>query len=168
MLEDLGRIIEEVSGLNSKLVLVIGGHQTGKSKLLGKLAEYKQMRVLSVGVGLGHKLLAVPVTRRHLHVAEMLTELSNDFADDGLLIMDNIEILFDQRLMVSPLELLKRQAHVRRVVAAWPGELRDGRLFYATPGHPEYRDYGVDGLVPLTTIERGSRNANTLLGSHSV
>lgn len=149
MIEALDRLVEDVSGLNSKLVLLIGHPRTGKSSLLGRLAENRQMRLLNVGMELGRKLLSVSSTRRHLQVTDMLKELADDTSHNGLLIMDNIEILFDQTLKLSPLELLKRHAHARRVVAAWPGELREGRLSYATTGHPEHQDYGIDGLVPF-------------------
>lgn len=149
MIEALDRLVEDVSGLNSKLVLLIGHPRTGKSTLLGRLAENRQMRLLNVGMELGRKLLSVSSTRRHLQVTDMLKELADDSSHNGLLIMDNIEILFDQTLKLSPLELLKRHAHARRVVAAWPGELREGRLSYATTGHPEHQDYGIDGLVPF-------------------
>jgi hypothetical protein len=149
MIEALDRLVEDVSGLNSKLVLLIGHPRTGKSSLLGRLAENRQMRLLNVGMELGRKLLSVSSTRRHLQVTDMLKELADDSSHNGLLIMDNIEILFDQTLKLSPLELLKRHAHARRVVAAWPGELREGRLSYATTGHPEHQDYGIDGLVPF-------------------
>ncbi|KAF0228151.1 MAG: hypothetical protein FD175_2257 [Beijerinckiaceae bacterium] len=149
MIEALDRLVEDVSGLNSKLVLLIGHPRTGKSSLLGRLAENRQMRLLNVGMELGRKLLLVSSTRRHLQATDMLKELADDSSHNGLLIMDNIEILFDQTLKLSPLELLKRHAHARRVVAAWPGELREGRLSYATTGHPEHQDYGIDGLVPF-------------------
>lgn len=149
MIEVLDRLVEDVSGLNSKLVLLIGHPRTGKSSLLGRLAENRQMRLLNVGMELGRKLLSVSSTRRHLQATDMLKELADDSSHNGLLIMDNIEILFDQTLKLSPLELLKRHAHARRVVAAWPGELREGRLSYATTGHPEHQDYGIDGLVPF-------------------
>lgn len=149
MIEELDRLVEDVSGLNSKLVLLIGHPRSGKSSLLGRLAEHRQIRSLNVGVELGRKLLEVPSTRRHLQATDILKELADDSSQNGLLIMDNIEILFDRTLRLSPLELLKRHAHARRVVAAWPGELREGRLSYATTGHPEHQDYGIDGLVPF-------------------
>ena len=119
MIEALDRLVEDVSGLNSKLVLLIGHPRTGKSSLLGRLAENRQMRLLNVGMELGRKLLSVSSTRRHLQATDMLKELADDSSHNGLLIMDNIEILFDQTLKLSPLELLKRHAHARRVVAAY-------------------------------------------------
>lgn len=149
MIEKLDRLVEDISGLNSKLVLLIGPPRSGKSNLLGQLAARRQARVLSLGAALGRELLAVPSTRRHLQAADLLKDLADDFASHGLLLVDNIELLFDRTLRLSPLDLLKRHAHARRVITVWPGELREDRLSYATTGHPEHQDYGIDGLVPF-------------------
>ncbi len=149
MIEKLDSLVEDISGLNSKLVLLIGPPQSGKSNLLGQLSARRQTRLLSVGAAIGRELLTVPSTRRHLQAADILKDLSDKFSCHGLLLMDNIEILFDRTLQLSPLDLLKRHAHARRVIAVWPGELRDDRLSYATTGHPEHQDYGIDGLVPF-------------------
>ena len=147
MIEKLDRLVEDMSGLNSKLILLSGPPRSGKSNLLEQLAERRQARVLSVGAALGRELLTVPSTRRHLHAPDMLKELADRFVSQGILLVDNIELLFDRALHLSPLDLLRRHAHARRVIAVWPGELREGRLSYATTGHPEHQDYGIDGLV---------------------
>lgn len=149
MIEKLDRLVEDLSGLNSKLVVVIGPPRSGKSNLLGQLAARRQARVLSVGATLGRELLTVPSTRRHLQTADMLKDIADGFTTQGLLLVDNIELLFDRTLQLSPIDLLKRHAHARRVVAVWPGDFREDRLSYATTGHPEHQDYGVDGLVPF-------------------
>ena len=67
--------------------------------------------------------------------------------------LDNLEVLFEPSLKINPLDLIKRLAHARSVVAVWPGELRDDRLVYARLGHPEYRDYTRDGIVVLETVQ---------------
>lgn len=146
MIEKLDHLVEDISGLNSKLILLIGPPRSGKSSLLGQLAERRQARILSVGAALGRELLMVPATRRHLLAADLLKDRADGFVSQGLLLLDNIELLFDRTLQLSPLDLLRRHAHARRVVAVWPGELQDGRLSYARTGHPEYQDYGADGL----------------------
>lgn len=150
MIEKLDRLVEDVSGLNSKLILLIGPPRSGKTNLLGQLAARRQARVLNVGAALGRELMTLPSTRRHLQAADLLKNLGDRFASQGLLLLDNIELLFDQTLQLSPLDLLRRHAHARRIIAVWPGELRENRLSYATTGHPEHQDYGVDGLVPFT------------------
>jgi hypothetical protein len=96
--------------------------------------------MLSVGAALGRALLSVPISRRHLQAPDLLKELSDYAAAGGLILLDDIELLFDRTLRLNPLDLLKRQAHARRVVAAWPGELQDNRLSYASMGHPEHQD----------------------------
>ena len=150
MLEDLDRIVTEIGSLNSKLVLLIGPPRSGKSGLLSALAKRREAAVLSLGTALGRQLVAIPNARRHLVAVELLGELANSCATNGILLLDNIELLFDRTLQLDPLNLLKRHAHARRVVAVWPGELHDNRLTYAITGHPEHQDYGIEGLVPFT------------------
>jgi hypothetical protein len=149
MIDKLDQLVENISGLNSKLVLLIGPRKSGKSNLLRQLAALKQMQILNVGAAVGRGLVTVPSAQRHLHVADIFNGLSNEFASHGLVLVDNIELLFDQTLQISPVDLLKRQAHIRRVVAIWPGEFEQERLSYTITGHPEHRDYGIDGLVPF-------------------
>lgn len=150
MLEDLDRIVTEIGSLNSKLVLLIGPPRSGKSGLLSALAKRREAAVLSLGTALGRQLVAIPNARRHLVAVELLGELANSCAANDILLLDNIELLFDRTLQLDPLNLLKRHAHARRVVAVWPGELHDNRLTYAITGHPEHQDYGIEGLVPFT------------------
>lgn len=84
-----------------------------------------------------------------------LRDLGDEHAKGDLLLLDNLELLFDPSLQLDPLDVLKRHAHARRVVAVWPGQLRDGRLSYAELGHPEYREYGLNGLVPFEIEAKG-------------
>lgn len=149
MIEKLEKLVDDITNLNSKLVLLIGPPRSGKTALLAQLSERRDAPVLNVGAELGRQLLAVPSTRRHLQAADLMKDLTDETARQGLLLLDNIELLFDRTLQLNPLDLLKRHAHARRVIAVWPGELRERRLSYATTGHPEHQDYGIDGLVPF-------------------
>ena len=151
MLEALNQRIDDVASLNSKLIIVIGPPRSGKTLLLNALAKRRQVGMVDVGAAFGRLLLALPGPRRHAEASGLFKDLAAANAADGLVLLDNIELLFDRSLQLNPLDLLKRQAHVRRVVAAWPGEFSGGRLTYATTGHPEYQDYGIEGLVPFRT-----------------
>ena len=147
MIETLERLVDEVNVLQSKLIVLIGSPQSGKSALLDALATKRHGAVLNVGAELGKQLAGLPQRQRPLQTASFLRELAEQHASNNLLLLDNIEILFEHSLQLDPLELLKRYAHAIRVVAVWPGELLDGRLSYAEIGHPEHRDYGLAGLV---------------------
>ena len=149
MLERLEQHVDEIAALHSKLILLVGRPGCGKSALLAALANRRGMKVMNVGAALGRRLAAMPQRQRALQANVAMRELADEYASGDLVLLDNIELLFDRALKLDPLDLLKRHAHARRVVAVWPGELRDGRLSYAEMGHPEYQDYGLEGVVPF-------------------
>lgn len=147
MIDELERVVSDIGSLNSKLVILAGRPRSGKSALLGELSERMQVQVLNAGVALGRDLLSLSRARRNLKVSELFKDRADSASAHGVLLVDNIEILFDRTLCVSTLDLLKSQSRVRRVVAVWPGEFRDDRLSYAVSGHPEHQDHSTEGVV---------------------
>ncbi|MCX7100529.1 MAG: BREX-3 system P-loop-containing protein BrxF [Methylobacter sp.] len=152
MIEKLERLVDEIGSLHSKLILLIGAPGGGKTALLNALATNQHMTPLNIGALLGSRLSAIPCKQRQLQISTILRELADQHASGDLLLVDNIELLFDRTLKLNPLDLLKRHAHARRVVAVWPGEMCNGRLTYAEMGHPENQDYGLDGLIPFEIL----------------
>jgi hypothetical protein len=144
-LERLERLLGEIGDLQSKLILVVGN--AGKTRLLHALARRLNAVPLNVGEKLGHRLAATPVAERGFSTNKLLREIADSARGDAPLLLDNIEVLFEPHLKINPLDIIKRLAHSRRVVAVWPGEMRGDRLVYASMGHPEYRDYTRDGVV---------------------
>lgn len=149
MLARLDRLVDEIGSLHSKLILLVGRPGSGKTALLAELADRRSLKVLNVGAALGKRLAAVPQRQRSLQTNVVMRELVEEYAGGDLLLLENIELLFDRSLRLDPLDLVKRHAHARRVVAVWPGELLNDRLRYAEMGHLEYQDYGIEGLVPF-------------------
>lgn len=149
MIEKLERLIDEIGSLNSKLVLLVGASRSGKTKLLRELGARRNIEPLNVGLELGRRLAATPINKRGFSAGELLRELADKERTDEPLLLDNLELLFEKGLQINPLDLVKRLAHSKRVVAVWPGELRGDRLIYADMSHPEHRDYSRDGVVVL-------------------
>lgn len=151
MIENLDKLIDELGSLHSKLILLVGPKDSSKSALLALVAKQRNASPLNIGAELGARLAAMPQRQRGLQAPTILRELADQHAQGDLLLVSNIELLFDRSLQLNPLDLLKRHAHARRVLAIWPGEIRDGRLTYADMGHPEQQDYGLEGLVSFET-----------------
>lgn len=149
MLNKLRTRVDEIGALHSKLLFLVGPPDSGKSELLSELAESTNSTVMKVGAELGRKLAALPQRQRTLQANTLLRELASTHVTDDLLLLDNLELLFDRSLKLDPLDLLKHHAKARRVVAVWPGEIRNERLVYAELGHPEYQEYSLDGVVPF-------------------
>jgi hypothetical protein len=150
-LEKLERLVREIGDLQSKLILLVGNG--GKTRLLRALAERIKTAPFNVGAKLGHLLAATPVLERGFSMNELLRDITDSARGEAPLLLDNIEVLFEPSLKINPLDLIKRLAHSRRVVAVWPGEMRDDHLVYANMGHPEHRDYTRDGVVVFETAQ---------------
>ena len=147
--ERLDAMVDEVGSLQTKLILIVGPPRSGKTTAIGELARRRDAKVLNFSAGLGRNLLGLARARRPIEAFEKMRELFDEYAAGDLVLVDNLELLFDRTLKLDPLDTLRRHAHARRVVATWPGELKNGRLTYASPGHPEHQDYAAQGLVAL-------------------
>ena len=149
MLAQLERLIGEVGNLNSKLVLLVGDGRSGKTQLLRQIGAKLNIVPLNVGLELGRRLAAMQSNNRGLSAGELLREITDRERAEDTLLLDNLELLFEPSLQINPLDLIRRLAHSKRVVAVWPGKLRGDRLLYADIGHPEYRGYSREGVVVL-------------------
>lgn len=149
MLGDLERLVAEVSALNSKLILLVNHKKSSKINLLHQIGRNIPVNLLNVGLVLGQYLAALPKNKRTFSAGEFISEFVTKDKTHQLFILDNIEILFEKSLQINPLDLIKKIAHSKLIIAVWPGELKDGRLIYAEVSHPEYRDYSCEGLVVL-------------------
>lgn len=149
MLPKLEQLITEANNLNSKLILLVGSSRSGKTQLLRQLSAKLNREPLNVGLELGRRLAAMPNNKRGFSACELLREIADKERTEDPLLLDNLELLFEPGLQINPLDLVRRLAHSKRVVAVWPGEVRGDRLLYADINHPEHRDYSRDGVVVL-------------------
>ena len=141
-LEKLTHVIEEkialVESRRCKLVLVVGHPFTGKTKLLRELTKSNPERYTYINLNLKLSALLKEVTEkeRPFRVQEFLRELVSD--KQGVLLVDNTEILFDPELNLDPLKSLEVLSRFNPVVSVWSGSVKDGFLSYAEPGHREH------------------------------
>lgn len=149
LVERLERLVGDIGDLNSKLILLVGPSHGGKTQLLRQLGTKLNIEPLNVGLELGRRLAAMPSSKRGFSTGELLREIADRQRTEAPLLLDNLELLFEPSLQINPLDLVRRLAHSKRVVAVWPGELRGDRLVYADMSHPEHRDHSRDGVVVL-------------------
>ena len=149
LLAKLEQLIGEIGDLNSKLIMLVGSSRSGKTQLLRQLSAKLNIEPLNVGLKLGRHLAATPNNKRGFSAGELLREIADKERTEDPLLLDNLELLFEPSLQINPLDLVRRLAHAKRVVAVWPGELRGDRLVYADMSHPEHRDYSREGVVVL-------------------
>jgi hypothetical protein len=138
--ETLAHQIELAHDLYHRLVLLVAPAGAGKTAILIHFSEKAGLPYVNVNLEVSRRMLELTEKQRALRVGTVLGEIV-DAAGGDIVILDNIELLFDQSLQQDPLRLLKELSRKRTVVASWNGSINESGLSYAVPGHPEYRRY---------------------------
>ena len=124
----------------------MGESGSGKTAVLNSIAEELEVNVINANLALSSALLELTAKQRSLRLPRILNEIAD--TPNDLIILDNLEILFDTVLQQDPLRLLQGLSRNKTVLVSWGGSTSSDKLFYAQSGHPEYRSYdSVDALI---------------------
>lgn len=141
--------IEHAAARYYKIVLVVGKSGSGKTNLLKKICGQMQIPLINLGIELSQKLLPLTTRERKLKTCEIVSELI-DALDAPRLAIDNTEIIFDPSLMINPLGLLQSLSRTRLLIWSWNGEVENGHVTYAYPGHPERQRIPTSEITLIT------------------
>jgi hypothetical protein len=149
--DQIVRKIAEVRNLYHRLILVVAPEGAGKTEALDTVGKRLGAPRINVNLELAQRLLDLAERQRALHIQRLLEEIVSATESDVVL-LDNIELLFDPKLEQDPLRCLQLLARHRTVVAAWGGAVTNDAspsavLTYGNPGHPEYRRYPASELT---------------------
>ncbi len=166
------RVIERIgqaAELYHRLVMLVAPAGAGKTAALQEVHKRTAAPLVNVNLELSRRMLDLTERQRALQLPRLLAEILGASAADVVL-LDNVELLFDVSLKQDPLRLLQGISRNKTVVVAWSGEIRTEErglrtesngddsalstwssslyLVYATPDHPEYKRYPLrDFLV---------------------
>ncbi len=146
--------IERANELYNRLVILVAPAGAGKTAALRQVHECTAAPLINVNLELSRHMLDLTGRQRTLQLPFLLSQIAN--ADQtNVILLDNIEVLFDVALRQDPLRLLERLSRNKTVVATWSGAIDGEHMVYATPDHPEYkryplRDFLVVNLEPKT------------------
>jgi len=131
-----------------RMVLVVGESGAGKTQILQSIAEQTKTTVTNLNLELSKALLELSPKEQMLAAAEAFDEILMSTKTPK--IIDNIEILFDEKLKINPLELLKNRSRNHEMIVSWNGSYQKGRLTYAEIGHHEYKSYNQPEVLIQT------------------
>ncbi len=147
--EKIMAAIAEAAGQYSRLVVVVAPSGAGKTAALQHVCERAGAVLLNVNLDLSRRMLELTETQRALRLPRLLGDIVSETGADVVL-LDNIEMLFDAALQQDPLRLLQGLSRNTTVVAAWNGTVDGEHIVYAEQGHPEYRRYAVRDFLLVT------------------
>ena len=145
----LEQAIEQVASQYYRLVILVGAPASGKTTALQEVAKNLGCQLLNVNLELSKKMLELTRTQRSRQVERLLKEVIASVPGDVVL-LDNLEILFDTALELQPLRLLQVLNRNRTIVASWNGSFQGGTLTYAEPGHPEFMQVKQPEAIVVT------------------
>ena len=152
----LEQAISQVAHQYFRLVIIVGEAGSGKTGTLQSIARYLQCSLVNVTLELSKRMLELTRVQRTRQVERLLKEIIAAAPGDVVL-LDNLELLFDVSLEVEPLRLLQVCSRNRTVVASWSGTYINETLTYSEPGHPEFIQFKQPEavIVPIgTTIQK--------------
>ena len=137
---------EQASRFYYRLVLVVAPSGSGKTSALREVQQSLGAPLGNVNLEISRRMLDLTGRQRALRVSRLLEDILRE-AGGEVVLLDNIEILFDRSLKQDPLRLLQGLSRNRTVVATWNGEIKENYLIYAGPEHPEYYRYPANELM---------------------
>ena len=141
--------IGEAAPLYYRLILVVAPAGTGKTAALQDVREQTGASLINVNLDLSRRMLDLTERQRALQLPRLLAEIVSASAADVVL-LDNVEVLFDVSLKQDPLRLLQGLSRNKTVVAAWGGSIDGAYMIYAMPDHPEYRRYPLRDFLAVS------------------
>jgi len=144
----LGKI-DQAAELYHRLILIVAPAGSGKTSALQDLQERLGLPLVNGNLEQSPQMLDLTERQRALQLPRLLLTIINEVSGD-LVLLDNIEILFDVSLKQDPLRLLQWLSRNKTIVAAWNGLIDYKNLIYATPDHPEYKRYPSRDLLIIT------------------
>ena len=134
------RRIDQAAELYHRLIMLVALSGAGKTAALREVHECINAPLFNVNLELSRQMLDLTERQRVLQLSCILSDILNASKSEVIL-LDNIEVLFDVSLKQDPVRLLQGTSRNKTVIAAWSGSIEGEYLVYATPDHPEYRRY---------------------------
>ena len=132
--------IDQAAELYHRLIILVAPAGAGKTAALQDVHERTAAPLINVNLELSRRMLELTERQRTLQLPLLLSQIAN--ADQtNVILLDNIEVLFDVALRQDPLRLLEGLSRSKTVVVAWSGTIDGGHMLYAKPDHHEYKRY---------------------------
>jgi hypothetical protein len=154
--DKLKRSIASSEGTYHQLILLVGESGSGKTKTLNDLSIDIGVEIINLNLLLSKQLLELTPKQRSLQLAKIIEDTIRKEGDT--VILDNIELLFDNSLKQDPLRLLQMISRNKTIISSWSGKQDRSKLLYAEAGHPEYRTYDVTDVLIINMDSSSNLN----------
>ena len=146
LLDQIMRKIGQTADLYNRLLMVVAPSGAGKTAALQDVHAQTGAPLLNINLAVSQRMLELTERQRPLQLPRLLNDIVGG-AEGDVVLLDNIEILFDLSLKQDPLRLLQNLSRNKTLVVAWNGSIENGNMVYATLDHPEYKKYPIHDFL---------------------
>ena len=134
-----------------KLVLLVGGFASGKTRLMRRVCDEIGGAYLNVNLELTRQLLTIDARTYATKASDILKDLCEAQQPDRPLFLDNIELLFSPEVgCLNPVDLFKKVSRERVVVLSLPCRLTGRiRAEYSEPGRRDHMNLDISGVTVI-------------------
>jgi hypothetical protein len=146
-------IISLLSGAETmvyKLILLVSPSGSGKTAILREVSRRVDIPYVNVNLELSRSLLGVEIKQRYRKTQRLLEEIVESNTP-RVVVLDNIEMLFEPSLRLDVLGCLKQLSRRRVIVAAWNGVYENSLTYASTEHAREFRRFSVDHDALIVT-----------------
>ena len=115
-----------------KLLIIIGGPGSGKSKLI---CEAKDL--------FDDEFLEIPRADRPEKAISLISEAIHRL-NARVVMIDNVGFLFAPILNLNPIEMLKKLSRECPIIVSWRGHLEGNTLYFEHKGDPKYAKFTIE------------------------
>lgn len=132
--------IDHLYELYHRLMIISAPNGSGKTRALQEVHKQLKAPLINLNLEISRRMLDLTERQRAVQIPRLLGDMINT-VKESIILIDNIEILFDVALKQDPLRLLQGLSRNHSIIVSWNGSIENGFLTYAVPGHPEYKRY---------------------------
>ncbi|SUP44498.1 BREX-3 system P-loop-containing protein BrxF [Veillonella criceti] len=135
-----------------RILFVVGGPGSGKSKLIRELAEQDGWKYIEAKDLIEEEFLEVARDLRPDLAKDVMCKALKACGSDVIL-LDGVNVLFAPILNLEPIELLKTISRMYPLVVGWRGKFDGETLFLEHNNNPKYFSFKVEKPERIVTID---------------
>lgn len=141
--------IDQLAELYHRLMIVVAPAGAGKTDAIREVQQRTGFPLININLELSRHMLDLTDRQRALQLPRILGEIIDE-AEGHVILLDNIEILFDVSLKQDALRLLKGLSRNKTIIVSWNGSVENDYVTYAVPSHAEYKRYPAKDVMIVT------------------
>ena len=146
--QDIKERWESLQADEERILFIVGGPGSGKSKLIRELAEQDGWKYIEAKELIDDEFLEIARDLRPDMAKDVMCKALKACGSDVIL-LDNVNVLFAPILNLKPIELLKTVSAMYPIVVGWRGD----NLFLEHNNNPNYFSFKVEKPDRIVSID---------------